>query len=125
MKFRPYALLACLVLVGTMAACSEDPTAAGSGEPEAIVTTRSLTNQTVGTHFSITAYTLDKNAQRMAGELDAAPNGGNITIDSIVYVHELLETRVFMKAATKTAAAGATVTVSGHGLTKDVTVVIS
>jgi hypothetical protein len=125
MKFRPYALLACLVLVGSMAACSEDPTASGSGEPEAIVTTRSLTNQTVGTKFSITAYTLDKNAQRMTGALDATANGAGLHIDSIVYVHEVLETRIFVNALSKTAAAGQTLTVSGHGLTKDVTVVIS
>ena len=125
MAITAYAVLACLVVAGGLAACSEDPTASGSGEPEAIVTTRSLTNQTVGTPFSITAYTLDKNAQRMAGELAAQPNSGSLTIDSIIYVHELLETRIFIKPTAKTAAAGETLTVSGHGLTKDVTVIAS
>ena len=125
MKLTAYAVLACLVVGGGISACSEDPTATGSGEPEAIVTTRSLTNQTVGTEFSITAYTLDKNAQRMSGQLSAQTNGAGLTLDSTVYVHELLETRFFVKPTAKTGVAGQTVTVSGHGLTKDVTVIAS
>jgi hypothetical protein len=124
MKLRTLAL-ACLLVTASTSACSNDPTAAGSGEPEVIVATRSLTNVAIGAKTSITAYTLDKNAQRMAGALTATSNGAALVIDSVVYVHELLETRVFFNPVSKTASAGVSFTISGHGLTKDVTVVIS
>lgn len=123
MKFRSYMLLAAAALVG-LAACSDDPTSSGSGTPEAIVTSRSITTQTKGTHFSITAYAVDKNLQRMPGELTAAPAGGAVTVDSIRYVHELLETRIFLNAA-NTSTTGTVVTVQGHGLSKDVKVVVN
>src|SRR5512138_329688 len=103
MKLRTYALLASALAVAGLVACSEDPTGSGSGEPEAIVSNRSVVNQTKGATFSVTAYAIDKNDQRMAGKLDAVSNGAAIVVDSVPYVPELLETRVFMKALNSTA----------------------
>lgn len=123
MKFRTYALVAGALTVIGLAACSQDPTGSGSGEPEAIVTNRSEINQTKNASFSVTAYAIDKNDQRMAGKLEAVSNGAAIVVDSVPYVPELLETRVFMKAVGSTAS-GTTVTISGHGLTKDVKVIV-
>jgi len=124
MKFRPYAMLTALVALVGLAACSNDPTAANTGTPEAIVTNRSTTTQTMGTKFTIVAYAIDKNVQRMTGKLDAVSAGSAVTIDSVVYVHEVLETRVFLNLAAKSAT-GTVVTISGHGLTKDVKIIVS
>lgn len=123
MKFRSYALIACVLGVA-VAGCTSDPTSSGSGVPEAIITNRTVTNQTVGTKFSISAYTIDENAQRMAGALTATSAGAAAVIDSVIYLPELLETRIFVNP-TGTSTAGTTITVSGHGLSSDVTVVIS
>lgn len=124
MNFRPYRMLAALVIAVGLAACNDDPTGANTGTPEAIITNRSLTNQTVGTKFSITAYSIDKNVQRMAGKLDATSAGSAVVVDSVIYVSELLETRIFLNAAAKSAT-GTIITVSGNGLSKDVKVVVT
>ena len=124
MKLRPFALLASLTVALGLAACNEDPTAAGTGEPEAIVTTLSEAHRSVGNSFSVVAYAVDKNLKRIAGKLEASSTGAAVTIDSTVYVPELAETRVFMKA-NSASSAGTNVTISGHGLSKDVKVVIS
>jgi hypothetical protein len=121
MKLTPYALLACL---GVVAACSSDITADGTGTPQAIVTSRSITSATKGTQLQFTAFAVDQNNQRMAGALTATSQGPAATLDSVVYVPELLETRIYVKPVTATAT-GVIVTVSGHGLTKDVKVIIS
>ncbi|HUP88624.1 MAG TPA: hypothetical protein VM100_04720 [Longimicrobiales bacterium] len=124
MKFKLYSLLAVAAVAG-MTACSSDVTSEGSGTPEALVTSRTLTNQTKGSKFSITAYAVDKNLQRMPGALEAtSANSGTVVIDSVRYFHELLETRIFINAA-NTSTAGTVVTVKGHGLSKDVTVKIT
>lgn len=124
MKFRPTALFACAILATTLAACTKDPTSSGSGVAETIVLNRSTTNRSVGEKFSIIAYSVDKNIQRMAGKLDATSAGPAIVIDSVIYLPELLETRVFLNAAAKSAS-GTFITVSGHGLSADVKVVVS
>ena len=124
MKFRPIALLACLTAVMGLAACSEDPTESGTGEPEAIVTTLSEAHRSVGASFSITAFAVDKNLKRIAGELTATSTGAAVSVDSVRYVPQLAETRIFLKANTASSA-GTNVTISGHGLSKDVKVVIS
>lgn len=107
-----------------LVACSSDVTSAGSGVAEAIVTSRTLSTQTQGTKFTVTAYAVDQNLQRMPGILVATSAGPAVAVDSTVYVHELLETRVFASAAQKTAT-GTVITVTGHGLTKDVLVMIN
>lgn len=124
MKFRPYAMLVALVAVVGLPACSKDPTASNTGVPEAIVTTRSLTNQVVGAKFSITAYAIDANVQRMTGKLDASAAGSAVAVDSVIYVHELLETHIFLNPTAKSAT-GTIITVTGHGLSKDVKVIVS
>jgi ABC-type glycerol-3-phosphate transport system substrate-binding protein len=121
MKVRLFALLACVAMVG-MAACSEDPTDAGNLEPSAIVTSVSLTHKTPGTKFQIVAYAIDKNNARLTGALAGSLTGGAVTIDSMPYVPELQETRFFLNAQTPTE--GVTLTITGHGLTKDVTVIV-
>lgn len=117
MRLRAFALLACVAVVG-MAACSEDPTEAGNLEPSAIVTNLSTTTRTVGTDFSITAYTIDKNNARIPGALTAS--GSGITVDSTPYFPELQETRVFAHATA--ISTDATITITGGNLSKTVSV---
>ena len=123
MKFRPLALLACLVTVVGLTACQEDPTEEGTGVPEAIVTNRTEIHSGVGTKTTLIAFAVDKNGKRIPGELTAQSGGAAVVIDSIRYVTALAETRIFLNAASASSA-GTTVTVSGHGLTTDVTVII-
>lgn len=123
MKFRPFALLACLVTVVGLSACQEDPTEEGTGVPEAILTSRSEIHTTVGSSTALIAFTVDKNLKRIPGILAATSAGGAVTFDSVKYVPELAETRIFIKA-NSASTAGTNVTVTGHGLTTDVKVVI-
>jgi hypothetical protein len=124
MKLKHFSLLASLVAVVGLGACREDPTEAGTGEPEAIVSTRSESHAAKSAAFSITAFTVDKNLKRIAGPLTATSAGTAVTVDSAVYFPELAETRVFLRTGTA-ASTGTIVTLSGHGLTKDVKVVVS
>lgn len=117
MRLRAFALLACVAVVG-MAACSEDPTESGNLEPSAIVTNLSTTTRTVGTDFSITAYTIDKNNARIPGALTAT--GSGIVVDSTPYFPELQETRVFAHATA--ISTSATITITGGNLSKTVSV---
>lgn len=123
MKFRPFALLACAALVVGLSACQEDPTEGNVGVPEAIIADRSETHRSAGTAFTITAYVVDKNLQRIPGKIEAAPAGAAVTVDSAIYDAVLTQTRIYLKA--NAATTGTNVTLSGHGLTKDVSVVIS
>ena len=123
MKSRLYALLVLTTTMG-LAACSEDPAAAGSGKPLSIEANRSLTSAAVGAKFSLTAFAIDENAQRMEGALQASTTGSNIAIDSVIYVRELLETRIYVNPKTTTAT-GQTITVTGHSLTKDIVVKVN
>ena len=123
MKFRPFALLACLVTVVGVTACQEDPTEEGTGVPEAILTSRTEIHATVGSKQTLIAFTVDKNLKRIPGILAATSAGGAVVIDSVRYVDELAETRVFLSAASASTA-GTNVTVTGHGLSADVKVVI-
>lgn len=119
MKFKSTALLACALVVG-LTACQEDPTEANVGVPEAIVATRAETNLAKGGTVSVQAYVVDKNLQRIPGALTATAAGTGVTIDSVKYVPELTHTLIFIRAGQ---AAGSTnVTLSGHGLTKDIKV---
>ena len=122
MKLRPFALLACALVVG-LSACREDPTSASTGVPETIVSNRSETHQAVNATFTVVAYVIDKNLQRIPGALTATPAGAAVRVDSAVYDPILTETRVYMKALSASAA-GTNVTLAGHGLTKDVKVII-
>lgn len=124
MKFRLLAQLASLVAVFGIAACSEDPTDPGDGVPEAIATSRSEIHQTLGGKFTLIAFTLDKNTKRIPGVLDANSAGSAVVVDSVRYAAELAETRIFLNAAAASED-GTTVTVSGQGLTKDVTVIVT
>lgn len=122
MRFRPFALLAVAVL--GLAACSEDPTEAGDGDPEAIITTRTTRTEARNTSFSVTGFAVDANLKRIPGALTAVSAGAAVRVDSAKYIRELAETRVFMTALS-VSAAGTIVTLSGHGLTKDVTVIVT
>jgi len=121
MKLRT-SLLACALVVG-LSACQEDPTQAGVGSPETIVANRSETHQAVGNSFTVTAFTIDKNLQRIPGKLEAATSGPAVTVDSAIYDPILTETRVYMKA-NAVSATGTNVTLTGHNLSKDIKVII-
>jgi hypothetical protein len=123
MKFRPFALLACLVTVVGVTACQEDPTEEGTGVPEAILTNRTEIHTTVGNKSFFTAFTVDRNLKRIPGILSATSAGGAVVIDSVRYLNELAETRIFYNP-TAASTAGTSVTVTGHGLSTDVKVVI-
>lgn len=126
MKLKLYAMIACLVATAGVAACDEDPTSEGVGEPEAIVTTLSQTTRARNTAFTITAFAVDKNLHRIPGALTVTPADANVIVDSTRYVPELSETRLYLKTgATAVPAPGATVTVTGQGLTKDLKVIIT
>lgn len=122
MKLKPFAIVACALAVG-LTACREDPTEANTGVPTAIVSNRTETNRTVGTAFTVTAYTIDGNLQRVPGALTATSGGAAVTVDSVRYDPILTETRVYMKANAKSE--GTTVTLQGHNLSKDVKVIIT
>ncbi|MGQ0560333.1 MAG: hypothetical protein ACT443_00500 [Gemmatimonadota bacterium] len=121
MKLKPFAFLACVLVVG-LSACREDPTEENVGVPEAIVSNRSETHQAVGATFTITAYVVDGNLQRIPGALTASAAGSAVTVDSAVFDPILAETDFFLRA--NAATEGTTVTLSGQGLTKDVKVVV-
>ena len=126
MKLKLYAMIACLVASAGVAACDEDPTEAGTGEPEAIVTTLSATTRARNTAFTITAYAVDKNLHRIPGALTATPASAAVVVDSTRYVPELSATRIYQKTgATPTPAPAATVTITGQGLSKDLKVIIT
>jgi hypothetical protein len=123
MKFTRFALLAVMALVGTVA-CSDDPTDVGSGEPFAIVTNRSTTTVARNTQFTITAYTIDQNNRRIPGALAASSAGPAVTLDSVVYVQELSETRVFARGVAASAN-GTDIQFSGQGLTATTKVIVN
>ena len=121
MKFRPFALLAFVATVG-LVACDDDPTSENAGNPFAIVTDRSETHLSVNGQRSITAYAIDENNRRIPGILSAVPAGPAVTLDSVVYIAPLAETRVFARGASATA--GTDITISGHNLTTTVNVIV-
>ena len=122
MKFRPFALLAFVATVG-LVACSDDPTDEGAGEPFAIVTERSETHIAVGGQRAITAWAIDVNNRRIPGALEATVAGPAVTLDSVVYVAPLAETRVFARGAAESAA-GTDITLTGHDLTTTIKVIV-
>lgn len=125
MKLKHYAMIALLAGTAGLAACDEDPTAAGVGEPEAIVTTLSQTSRARNTAFTIIAYAVDKNLHRIPGALSVTPSPG-VTVDSTKYIPELTETRLYLRTGgTAAPAPGVTVTIQGHNLTKDLKVIIT
>lgn len=124
MKFTRFALLAVVALVGTVA-CEKDITSEDRGEPFAIVTNRSQQTVTRDLPFSITAYTIDQNNRRIPGALSAASAGPALSVDSVVYIQELSETRVFARG-TAVSAAGTDITITGpSGLTATTKIIIN
>lgn len=122
MKFRPFALLAFVAATGLIA-CSEDPTEAGDGQPLAIITNRSETTLARNAQFTIVAYTIDQNNRRIPGQLSATPAGSAVAVDSVRYVPELIETRVFIRGVSASSA-GTDVTITGHNLTATTKVIV-
>jgi hypothetical protein len=124
MKLTRFAVLAVIALVGAVA-CEEDITSNGdSGEPFAIVANRSQLTVTRNNQFTITAYTIDANNRRVPGELTAVAAGPAVQLDSVKYVQELSETRIFTRGITVNAA-GTDVVISGHGLADTVLVIVN
>lgn len=123
MKFKPFALLAFVATVG-LVACDEDPTDEGRAEPFAIVANRSQATVARNAPLTITAYTIDANNRRVAGELTASPAGSQVVIDSIRYISELTETRIFVRGVAASAA-GTDVTITGHGLSTTTKVIVN
>ena len=126
MKLKLYAMIACLVATAGLAACDEDPTSEGVGEPAAIVTTLSQATRATNTAFTVTAYAVDQNLHRIPGILAVTPASNAVSVDSVVYVPELSETRLYLRTGgTAAPAPGVTVTVAGHGIQKDIAVIIT
>ena len=123
MKLKPFALLASLTTVLVLSACEKDVTDAGSGEAEAIVTSHSERHIAINTRATITAYAIDGNFTRIPGQLTAASAGPAVVVDSVRYDPNIQETQIFIRGASASAA-GTDLTVSGHGLTKTVKIVI-
>ena len=122
MKLTRFAVLAVVALVGAVA-CEEDIT--GGGEAFAIVTNRSQQTVARNTQFSITAYTIDSNNRRIPGALTAAAAGPALSLDSVVYIQELSETRIFARGTAVSAAPGTDITISGHNLTATSKVIVN
>ena len=121
MKFRLCTMVALVAAMATVA-CGDDPASVGAGDPEAIITTRSSTTVAPNTQFSITAFTIDGSNRRVPGELQVAVAGPAIGLDSVRYVPELSETRVFARGTQATT--GTDITFTGHGLTARTTVIV-
>jgi hypothetical protein len=121
MKFKPFALLACLTLA--LAACADDPTNEGSGEAEAIVVSHSQRTIALNSRATITAYAIDRNFARIPGQLTATSAGPAVVVDSVKYDANVQETQIFIRAA-QASSAGTDLTISGHNLTKTVKVII-
>jgi ABC-type glycerol-3-phosphate transport system substrate-binding protein len=122
MKFRLFAMVALVAAMGTVA-CSDDPASVGAGDPELIVTTRSQTSVARNTPFTVTAFTIDASNRRVPGVLEANAAGPAVAIDSVRYVPELSETRVFARGTAATT--GTDITFRGHGLTATTTVIVN
>ena len=122
MKLRPFALLACLTTFVALGACEEDITAEG-GTAEAIVTDYSERHVALNAKATIVAYTIDSNFARIPGQLAAASAGPAVVVDSVRYDPQVQETQIFIRAASASAA-GTDLTVTGHGLTKTVKIII-
>jgi hypothetical protein len=99
MKLTRLAALAAIALT----ACDSDPTNDGAGDPFAIVTNRSQTTVARDVQFTLTAYTIDRNNRRIPGALTATSAGPAVSLDSVVYVQELSETRVFARGVAASA----------------------
>ena len=112
MKFRPFVIVA-LAGAAALAACKED--LEGFGVPFRIQTNATVREVAVGTKFTITAYTIDRNNRRIPGPLEATVPAG-VTADSTVYVRELSETRFFLTANAPIAEPGGPMVISGHNL---------
>jgi hypothetical protein len=123
MKLTRFAVLAVMALVGTVA-CEKDITGDDSGEPFAIVANRSTLTLSQNNQFTITAYTIDANNRRVPGELTAVSGGAAVAFDSVRYIQELSETRIFTRGVSASAA-GTDVVISGHGLADTVTVIVN
>jgi hypothetical protein len=121
MKLTRFAVLAVIALVGAVA-CEED--ISGVGEPFAIVANRSQITLAQNGQFTITAYTIDQNNRRVPGELTAVAAGPAIQLDSVRYIQELSETRIFTRGVSASAA-GTDLTISGHGLADTVLVIVN
>src|SRR5688572_19168475 len=120
MKLTRFAVLAVIALVGAVA-CEKD--ISGVGEPFAIVANRSQVTLTQNGQFTITAYTIDRNNRRIQGELTATAAGPAIAFDSVRYIQELSETRIFTRGVSASAA-GTDITIAGHGLTATTKVIV-
>lgn len=121
MKLKSFALLACLTVA--LGACEKDLTDEDSGTPEAIVTDFSERHIAVNTRATIVAYTIDGNFTRIPGVLTATSAGPAVVVDSVRYDPQIQETQIFIRGASASSA-GTDLTVSGHGLTKTVKIVI-
>jgi hypothetical protein len=120
MKLTRFAVLAVIALVGAVA-CEED--ISGVGEPFAIVANRSQITLAPNNQFTITAYTIDRNNRRVPGELTAQAAGPAIQFDSVRYIQELSETRIFTRGVSIDSV-GTDITIQGHGLTDTVRVIV-
>mgnify|MGYP000333164675 CR=1 FL=1 len=82
-----------------LAACEEDPTAAGTNEPAMIVLDRSVTNQLVNVPFVRIAYVIDQRFNRLPIAVSVTSEKPNVVrVDSARFLPELRETRAFLTA---------------------------
>jgi hypothetical protein len=79
--------------------CSDDPTATGQGDAAAFLLSRSVSYQSVGGHFQLTAAVVDAQHTRLNQRVEVTSTAANVLrVDSTVYLRELAETRVFVTA---------------------------
>jgi hypothetical protein len=99
-----------------LAACQDDPTSSGRGDPLQLIVDRTTTFQSVGASFTIRARVEDRYGNRLDPTMigAASSNAAVVRVDSVVAVPELGEARAFLTAVSMGAAR---VTFSGGGLT--------
>lgn len=91
-------LLSCLLPAAALAltACSEDPTASGTGTPARIELSRNTTFQEVGRQATVSAWVRDAAGNRLSEAVTAVANGSGVTIDSLIFHPETSESRIFI-----------------------------
>jgi hypothetical protein len=113
MKYRQIpALLLCSSLFA-LAACSDDPMS-GEGDVVDVQADKALVVAAPGDTIQITAYALDANSSRVAGQVNFTPFGAAVVVDSTQYLPELAETRgVFIVAGNANAGTGVVLEAGG------------
>jgi hypothetical protein len=115
--------LICASLV-SLAACSDDPAAVGSGEAVSIASDKSIVIVQPGDSFNIATWVLDQTASRIGTPITLTPAGAGLTLQSDTFIPELAETRATIRVP-NAANTGGLVTLAAEGLTDTVAVIVA